>query len=100
MCWKALDNHSVKDICVTVRNTIRNAAGGHDVHKFSIVNIHGHWVIINSKTLMGSHKECNANPEIPLGSNIAHTAYYIASPECGIHLIYLLYSVVIGHSGQ
>ena len=92
-------NHSVKAIFVTVMNAIRNAAEGHNVYTFAIVKNHGHWVIMDGKTLLGSRKECNANPEIPLGSNIAHTAYYITSPECGIHLICLLNAMLIGHSG-
>lgn len=66
-----------------------NAAGGYDLHTFPIVNIRRHWIIMDGKTLMGSHTENNTHPAIPLGFSLAHVAYYLATSECGDHLVHL-----------
>jgi hypothetical protein len=78
---------SREDFFVTVQNKIMNAVGGYDVHTFTIVNIHEHWIIMDGKTLMGSHTENNNHPDIPLGFSLAHVAYYLATSECGDHLL-------------
>ena len=62
--------------------------GGYDLHTFPIVNIHGHWIIMDGKTLMGSHTENNTHPAIPLGFSLEHVAYYLATSECGDHLVH------------
>ena len=66
-----------------------NAAGWYAVHNFPIVNICGHWIIMDGNTLMGSHTENNTHPAIPLGFSLAHVAYYLATSECGDHLVHI-----------
>ena len=81
----------MKKICVTVRNKIMNAVGGYDLHHFPIVNICRHWIIMDGKTLMGSLTENNNYTAIPLGFSLAHVAYYLATSECGDHLVHLFH---------
>ena len=66
-----------------------NDGGGYDLHNFPIVKIRRHWIIMDGKTLMGSHTENNTHPAIPLGFSLAHVAYYLATSECGDHLVHL-----------
>ena len=64
---------------------IMNASGGYDLHTFPIVNIRRHWIIMDGKTLIGSHTENNTHPAIPLGFSLAHVAYHLTTSECGDH---------------
>jgi hypothetical protein len=44
---------------------------------------------MDGNTLMGSHMDNNTHPAIPLGFSLAHVAYYLATYECGDHLMHL-----------